>query len=133
MRLTLSSLAVGPGQLRRIYLVGEASEASHRCSRCHSRVSADQAGRCWYVSNHSPRSGDLIHVSGTVIDYRNWHLALGRRFRSLKVWFVLRSYGVHGFQKHIREVSSPSHHVALHSLFPQPAGYRAEQVLRLAC
>ena len=41
---------------------------------------------------------------GTVIDYRNWQLPLGRRFRSLKVWFVLRSYGVQGFQKHIREV-----------------------------
>lgn len=28
---------------------------------------------------------------GTVIDFRNWHLALGRRFRSLKLWFILRS------------------------------------------
>jgi aromatic-L-amino-acid decarboxylase len=42
--------------------------------------------------------------AGTVIDYRNWHLALGRRFRALKVWFVLRSYGVHGFQAHIQRV-----------------------------
>ncbi|TFK23692.1 aromatic-L-amino-acid decarboxylase [Coprinopsis marcescibilis] len=41
--------------------------------------------------------------AGTVIDYRNWQLPLGRRFRALKVWFVLRSYGVSGFQKHIRE------------------------------
>ncbi|CAE6461352.1 unnamed protein product [Rhizoctonia solani] len=41
--------------------------------------------------------------TGTVIDYRNWHLALGRRFRSLKVWFVLRSFGVAGFQAHIRK------------------------------
>ena len=41
---------------------------------------------------------------GTVIDYRNWHLGLGRRFRSLKVWFVLRSYGVQGIQKYIRRV-----------------------------
>ncbi|TCD60569.1 hypothetical protein EIP91_009853 [Steccherinum ochraceum] len=40
--------------------------------------------------------------AGTVIDYRNWHLGLGRRFRSLKLWFVLRSYGVEGFQKYIR-------------------------------
>ncbi|KAJ3485385.1 hypothetical protein NLI96_g5001 [Meripilus lineatus] len=40
---------------------------------------------------------------GTVIDYRNWHLGLGRRFRSLKVWFVLRSYGQEGFRKHIRQ------------------------------
>src|ERR1700722_14914481 len=37
--------------------------------------------------------------AGIVIDYRNWHLGLGRRFRSLKFWFVLRSYGVEGFQK----------------------------------
>jgi hypothetical protein len=41
---------------------------------------------------------------GTVIDYRNWHLALGRRFRALKVWFVLRSYGIQGFQAHISRV-----------------------------
>ncbi|KAI0696521.1 pyridoxal phosphate-dependent transferase [Cytidiella melzeri] len=41
--------------------------------------------------------------AGVVIDYRNWHLALGRRFRSLKIWFVLRSYGVEGFRSHIRQ------------------------------
>ncbi|KAK7689917.1 hypothetical protein QCA50_006556 [Cerrena zonata] len=41
--------------------------------------------------------------AGTVVDYRNWHLALGRRFRSLKIWFVLRSYGIHGFQNYIRQ------------------------------
>ncbi|KAH8086014.1 pyridoxal phosphate-dependent transferase [Cristinia sonorae] len=40
--------------------------------------------------------------AGTVIDYRNWHLGLGRRFRSLKVWFVLRSYGAEGFRNYIR-------------------------------
>ena len=38
------------------------------------------------------------------IDYRNWHLGLGRRFRSLKLWFVLRSFGAEGFRKHIRRV-----------------------------
>ncbi|KAJ3529049.1 hypothetical protein NM688_g7910 [Phlebia brevispora] len=50
--------------------------------------------------------------AGTVIDYRNWHIALGRRFRSLKVWFVLRSYGVHGFQKHIRDAIELNKHFA---------------------
>ncbi|KAF9240382.1 pyridoxal phosphate-dependent transferase [Melanogaster broomeanus] len=40
---------------------------------------------------------------GTVIDYRNWHLGLGRRFRSLKLWFVLRSFGVEGFRRYIRQ------------------------------
>lgn len=41
--------------------------------------------------------------SGAVIDYRDWHVQLGRRFRSLKLWFVIRHYGVEGLQYHIRE------------------------------
>jgi aromatic-L-amino-acid/L-tryptophan decarboxylase len=41
--------------------------------------------------------------SGAVIDYRDWHIPLGRRFRSLKLWFVLRYYGIEGLQFHIRE------------------------------
>ena len=41
--------------------------------------------------------------SGAVIDYRDWHVQLGRRFRSLKLWFVIRHYGVEGLQYHVRE------------------------------
>lgn len=41
--------------------------------------------------------------SGAVIDYRDWQIPLGRRFRSLKLWFVLRHYGIQGLQFHIRE------------------------------
>lgn len=41
--------------------------------------------------------------SGAVIDYRDWHIQLGRRFRSLKLWFVIRHYGVEGLQYHIRK------------------------------
>ena len=40
--------------------------------------------------------------SGTVIDYRDWQIPLGRRFRSLKLWFVIRHYGVAGLQYHVR-------------------------------
>ncbi len=40
--------------------------------------------------------------SGAVIDYRDWHIPLGRRFRALKLWFVLRYYGIIGLQYHIR-------------------------------
>ncbi|BFZ55718.1 hypothetical protein PYCC9005_002759 [Savitreella phatthalungensis] len=40
---------------------------------------------------------------GRVTDYRNWGIPLGRRFRSLKLWFVLRTYGLEGMQKHIRQ------------------------------
>jgi aromatic-L-amino-acid decarboxylase len=41
--------------------------------------------------------------SGAVIDYRDWHIQLGRRFRSLKLWFVIRHYGVEGLRHHVRE------------------------------
>ena len=49
--------------------------------------------------------------SGEVIDYRDWHIPLGRRFRSLKLWFVIRHYGVEGLRHHIRR------HVELAQLF----------------
>lgn len=41
--------------------------------------------------------------SGLVTDYRHWQIPLGRRFRSLKLWFVLRMYGVKGLQDYIRK------------------------------
>jgi aromatic-L-amino-acid decarboxylase len=40
--------------------------------------------------------------SGAVIDYRDWQIPLGRRFRSLKLWFVIRHYGIEGLQHHVR-------------------------------
>ncbi len=45
--------------------------------------------------------------SGAVIDYRDWQIQLGRRFRALKLWFVIRTYGVSGMQEMVRR------HVAL--------------------
>ena len=41
--------------------------------------------------------------SGAVIDYRDWHVPLGRRFRALKLWAVIRWYGAEGLRAHIRE------------------------------
>ena len=40
--------------------------------------------------------------SGQVIDYRDWHVPLGRRFRALKLWFVIRHYGAEGLRAHVR-------------------------------
>ena len=40
--------------------------------------------------------------SGAVIDYRDWQVPLGRRFRALKLWFVIRHYGVEGLRHHVR-------------------------------
>lgn len=40
---------------------------------------------------------------GLVNDYRDWGIPLGRRFRALKLWFVLRSFGLEGLQQQLRE------------------------------
>jgi aromatic-L-amino-acid decarboxylase len=46
----------------------------------------------------------LASREGTdVIDYRDWSVPLGRRFRALKLWFVLRSYGVERLQAMLRD------------------------------
>jgi aromatic-L-amino-acid decarboxylase len=46
-----------------------------------------------------------------VANFRDWGIQLGRRFRALKLWFVLRSYGVAGLQEMLR------HHIALAAEF----------------
>lgn len=51
--------------------------------------------------------------TGAVIDYRDWQIPLGRRFRALKLWFVIRHYGIEGLQYHIRR------HVELAQMFAQ--------------
>lgn len=40
--------------------------------------------------------------SGAVIDYRDWQIPLGRRFRALKLWFVLRTYGAEQLRDMVR-------------------------------
>ena len=40
--------------------------------------------------------------SGEVVDYRDWHPQLGRRFRAIKLWAVLRTYGLTGLRDHVR-------------------------------
>ena len=49
----------------------------------------------YYTNKHSD--------SGLVTDYRDWQIPLGRRFRALKIWFVMRSYGLEGMREHIRK------------------------------
>ena len=66
---------------------------------------------CLYVADRSALIGALSVVpeylrnaateSGEVIDYRDWQIPLGRRFRALKLWFVIRHYGVSGLRHHI--------------------------------
>ena len=76
---------------------------------------------CFYVANRKSLIDTLSILpeylrnqateSGEVFDYRDWHIPLGRRFRSLKLWFVIRYYGVEGLRFHVRR------HVALAQQF----------------
>jgi aromatic-L-amino-acid decarboxylase len=57
-----------------------------------------------YLNNQSSKSGE-------VIDYRDWQIPLGRRFRSLKLWAVIRYYGIEGLQNYVR------HHINMAQQF----------------
>ena len=50
-------------------------------------------------------------VDALVKNYRDWGIQLGRRFRALKLWFVIRSYGIEGLQRVVRD------HIHLAELF----------------
>ncbi|HKC26994.1 MAG TPA: aminotransferase class V-fold PLP-dependent enzyme [Jatrophihabitans sp.] len=75
----------------------------------------------YWVADRAPLLGALSILpeylrnaateSGAVIDYRDWHVPLGRRFRALKLWAVIRWYGAEGLREHIRS------HVALAQRF----------------
>jgi aromatic-L-amino-acid/L-tryptophan decarboxylase len=77
---------------------------------------------CFYVAdrNHLIQTLSILPEylrnqateSGSVIDYRDWQIPLGRRFRSLKLWFVIRHYGIEGLQHHIREHVRLAHQFA---------------------
>jgi aromatic-L-amino-acid/L-tryptophan decarboxylase len=68
---------------------------------------------CFFVADHSALVDALSVLpeylrnaaseSGAVVDYRDWQVPLGRRFRALKLWFVLRWYGAEGLRHHVRE------------------------------
>jgi aromatic-L-amino-acid/L-tryptophan decarboxylase len=45
---------------------------------------------------------NAVTDAGAVVDFRDWQIPLGRRFRALKLWFVLRWYGAEGLRAHIR-------------------------------
>lgn len=41
--------------------------------------------------------------TGLAVDFMHWQIPLSKRFRALKLWFVLRNYGVSGLQAHVRK------------------------------
>ena len=46
--------------------------------------------------------------SGQVVDYRDWQIPLGRRFRALKLWFVIRRFGLEGLRQQLHTSAGPT-------------------------
>ncbi len=91
--------------------------ADSYCTNPHKWMFTNFDCDCFYVADRATLIRTLSILpeylrnkateSGAVFDYRDWHIQLGRRFRALKLWFVIRHYGVEGLRYHIRQ------HVAL--------------------
>ncbi|TNN02314.1 aromatic-L-amino-acid decarboxylase [Takifugu flavidus] len=71
--------------------------------------------------------------SGLVTDYRHWQIPLGRRFRSLKMWFVFRTYGIQGLQTYIRKHVSLAKEFEKMVLADENFEICAEVIMGLVC
>jgi aromatic-L-amino-acid decarboxylase len=91
--------------------------ADSYCFNPHKWMFTNFDCSCFYVADRGPLIRALgimpeylknqATQSGVVIDYRDWQVPLGRRFRALKLWLVLRWFGIEGIQQRVRQ------HVAL--------------------
>jgi aromatic-L-amino-acid decarboxylase len=103
------------------WIINGLEKADSYCFNPHKWMFTNFDCDCFYVADRKTLIQTLSILpeylrnqateSGAVIDYRDWHIPLGRRFRSLKLWFVIRHYGVKGLRYHIRR------HVELAQLF----------------
>lgn len=69
---------------------------------CDAFFVADRAALTSALSVTPEYLRNTASEQGGVIDYRDWQVPLGRRFRALKLWFVLRWYGAEGLRDHLR-------------------------------
>lgn len=68
-----------------------------------------------------------------VVNYRDWGIPLGRRFRALKLWFVIRSYGVEGLRDRVRDHIAMAHELAEDMARAEDFEIVAPPVLSLFC
>ena len=105
------------------YLHDGLEGADSYCFNPHKWLLTNFDCDCFFVADREPLIRALTvlpeylrndaSASGEAIDYRDWQIPLGRRFRALKLWFVLRSYGLEALRSFIRQ------HLALAAEFAQ--------------
>ena len=88
-------------------------QADSFCVNCHKKLLCPFDLAALYVRDRDPilraLSVDSEYLrneasdSGAVVDFEHWQLPLGRRFRALKLWFVLRRFGKDGIIAHVRK------------------------------
>ncbi|HEU0131443.1 MAG TPA: pyridoxal-dependent decarboxylase [Mycobacteriales bacterium] len=79
---------------------------------CDAFYVADRAALTRALSIVPEYLRNAASESGAVVDYRDWQVPLGRRFRALKLWFVIRHYGAEGLRHHVREHVRLAHELA---------------------
>ena len=94
------------------YLLDGVQRANSYCFNPHKWLLTNFDCDLFYVANKADLVSALTLTpeylrnksteSGAVFDYSGWQVSLGRRFRSLKLWLVIRHYGVEGLRSHIR-------------------------------
>ncbi|MGI8531886.1 MAG: pyridoxal-dependent decarboxylase [Geodermatophilaceae bacterium] len=91
---------------------GVAEYADSYCTDPHKWLLTNFDCTAFWVADRAALTGALSVLpeylrntaseSGAVLDYRDWQVPLGRRFRALKLWSVIRWYGGEGLRAHIR-------------------------------
>ncbi|GMH84070.1 hypothetical protein TL16_g09807 [Triparma laevis f. inornata] len=87
-------------------------EVDSFCVNCHKKLLCPFDIAALYVANRRPILDALSlqpeylrnahSESGAVVDFEHWQMPLGRRFRSLKLWFVMRRFGTEGLRFHVQ-------------------------------
>lgn len=119
-------------------------EADSFAVNCHKKLLCPFDLCALYVADRRPLLNALslqpeylknsASESGAVVDYEHWQLPLGRRFRALKLWFVMRRFGTEGLRRHVRMGTQHSAYFAsLLAQYPQHFELVVPVSLSLVC
>ena len=117
--------------------------ADSYCFNPHKFLLTNFDCSCLYVSNRQALINSLtinpeylkteVSNSDTVFDYRDWQIPLGRKFRSLKLWSVIKYYGIDGIQSHVRQHISSAKLLSELIIEEEKFEIMAPTILNLVC